>query len=203
MLHPAAQILLWTFLTVALQWAKPFLLAMMGGVLLLGALILAASRLLQLLRRTRWIMLSLLLIYAWTTPGMPLFETLPQWSPTLEGVQDGALQLGRLLCSLAALAILLSRLDTPRLISGLYWLCGPLQWLGLVRERMAVRLALTLHYAESAMFEPSNGWRSSLMQMLEPGEVAPGTLELPYEQPRVRDGVAVVIGIGLLGLFWI
>jgi len=82
MLHPAAQILLWIFLTLALQLAKPLLLATLGTALLLAALLVAAGKLRQLLRRTRWIMLTLLLIYAWTTLGTPLLENSPAFCPT-------------------------------------------------------------------------------------------------------------------------
>ncbi|WP_051937807.1 CbiQ family ECF transporter T component [Ferriphaselus sp. R-1] len=201
MLHPAAQILLWIILTLALQLAKPALLLGLGTVLLLLAMWAAADRLRQLLRRTRWIMLTLLVIYAWTTPGIPLLENLPAFSPTLEGVQDGALQLGRLFCALAALAILLTRLDTPQLISGVYWLCWPLRFLGLARDRLAVRLALTLHYAESAMFSRKAGWRGSLEEMLAPATVAPGVIELPHHRVGARDGVA--LGAGVLFLLWV
>ena len=201
MLHPAAQILLWIILTLALQLAQPWLLLGLGVVLLLLAVWTAAGKLRQLLRRTRWIMFALLVIYAWTTPGIPLLANLPALSPTLEGVQDGALQLGRLFCALAALAILLTRLDTPQLISGVYWLCWPLHLLGLARDRLAVRLALTLHYAELAMFSRKAGWRGNLEEMLAPVEMVPGVIELPHYHLGMRDGVA--LGVGLLFLLWV
>lgn len=203
MLHPAAQILLWIFLTLALQLAQPLLLAGLGVGLFVAALLMAAGKLRQLLRRTRWIMLSLLVIYAWTTPGIPLIESLPALSPTTDGIQDGALQLGRLFCALAALAILLTRLDTEQLISGLYGLCRPLGFFGLARDRLAVRLALTLHYAESAMLNRESGWRASLERMLEPVEVAPGVIELPHFDVGVRDAIALSVGLALLVWVWL
>ena len=117
----------------------------------------------QLLRRTRWIMLSLLVIYAYSTPGQPLSDTLGMFSPSREGLFDGVLQPARLLAALAGLAILLDRLHRQQLIAGLYTLCAPLQWLGLSRERFAVRLALTLHYAEVAMLR-GRGWQDTFGQ---------------------------------------
>jgi len=107
-------------------------------------------------------MLSLLLIYAYSTPGQPLLDALGVLSPSREGFVDGVLQLTRLLAALAGLAILLDRLQRQQLISGLYTILAPLRWLGLSRERVAVRLALTLHYAEVAMLRESHTWQDSL-----------------------------------------
>ena len=58
------------------------------------------------------------------------------------------LQLCRLAFTLASLAILLNLLPRQQLISGLYVLTYPLRYVGLSRERLAVRLALTLQYAD-------------------------------------------------------
>lgn len=160
-LHPATQILIWCVLVAATQFLSPVRLLVAGGVVLSIAFVLSRHKFVQLLRRTRWIMFSLWLIYAYTTPGQPLSVSLGSFSPSLEGLQDGLLQLMRLLMALAGLAILLDRLHRQQLIAGLYTLFAPLQWLGLSRERLAVRLALTLHYAEVAMLR-SQSWQDSL-----------------------------------------
>jgi len=155
--------------------------------------------LLQLLRRTRWIMLSLWLIYAYTTPGDTLFS-LPL-SPSVDGLQEGGLQMMRLLVALSGLAILLDRLHRQQLISGLYSLFGPLQYLGLSRERLAVRLALTLHYAEVAMLR-SVSWQESL-RSLNAGSLKPATenktMELPIARFALPDLLLLVVSILL---FW-
>lgn len=164
--HPAAQILTWCMLIVALQVLVPGALLAASGSILLGAFLVSGRRFVLLLRRTRWVMLSLLLIYAYSTPGLALFHDLGMLSPTREGLTDGILQLTRLLASLAALAILLEHLHRDRLISGLYTLFAPLQWLGMSRERMAVRLALTLHYAEVTMLRGSSDWPATLRGLL-------------------------------------
>jgi len=101
---------------------------------------------LQMLRRMRWFLLSILFIYAWLTPGVPLFSGAfdPSWQPSVEGLQQGGQRLLALILIIAAVHWLL--LVTPReqLIAALYWLGAPLQVLGLPRERFAVRLALVL-----------------------------------------------------------
>lgn len=160
-LHPATQILIWCVLVAAMQFLPPVRLLVAGGLVLLSAFVLSHHKLVQLLRRTRWIMFTLWLIYAYSTPGQPLSESLGLLSPGLEGLQEGGLQLMRLLVALAGLAILLDRLHRQQLIAGLYSLFAPLKWLGLSRERLAVRLALTLHYAELAMMR-TQSWQAGL-----------------------------------------
>jgi energy-coupling factor transporter transmembrane protein EcfT len=163
--HPVVPILFWVMLTVAMQSLHMTGLMLAGLPLLLLAYTVASARLLTLLRRTRWIMLSLLLIYAYATPGEGVWVQLAEFSPTWEGLRDGLLQLSRLACALAGLSILLRVLSQQQLISGLYTLGYPLRYVGLSRERMAVRLALTMHYAESTMLDAAANWRNGIEQM--------------------------------------
>lgn len=160
--HPGTQILAWCLLVAALQMMTHGALVAVAGAVLVSALVFSRIKLFQLVRRTRWIMLSLLAIYAYSTPGNPLAEALGAASPTREGLSDGAVQLARLLAALASLALVLDRLPREQLIAGLYALLGPLQWLGVPRDRVAVRLALTLHYAEAAVFRGAHDWREAL-----------------------------------------
>ena len=197
--HPAAQILTWGLLVVIMQFLTLEILLVAAAFGLLFALWLSAFKLLQLLRRTRWIMLSLLMIYAYSTPGQPLLEALGAWSPSREGLNDGVLQLTRLLAALAALAILLDRLHRTQLIAGLYTLFAPLQWIGVSRERVAVRLALTLHYAEAAMLTERRTWQDNLNSLFEPAAEANKQMELTLERFSISDGL--LVGFALLLLF--
>ena len=58
----------------------------------------------RLLCRTRWLMAVLLLTYAYTLPGTPLWPSLGWAGPGVEGMQQGALRVGRLGLMLAGLA---------------------------------------------------------------------------------------------------
>jgi len=165
--HPAAQILSLCLLVVSMQAMTLGPLIMTAGMVLLGAFAFSRQKFIQLLRRTRWIILSLLLIYAYTTPGQPLFDPLGSFSPSSEGIADGMLQLFRLLAALAGLAILLDHLQTKQLIAGLYFLFAPLQWMGLSRDRIAVRLALTLEYTEAEMLRDTKSWQDRLCGVFE------------------------------------
>lgn len=169
-------------LALLAQHLLPFALLVMTAVLFCLALWLCRKQLLSLLRRTRWILFSLLLIYAYTTPGTALWAPLGGISPTREGLLDGSLQLGRLVSVLSGLAILLELLPQSQLIGGLYSLAYPLRWFGLSRERVAVRLALTLEYAESAMRDTASDWRSTINSAMQPSADRTEHIEL-HVQP--------------------
>jgi energy-coupling factor transport system permease protein len=199
--HPAVQILIWMLLALLAQHLQPFALLVLTAVLFGLALRLCAKQLLSLLRRTRWILFSLLLIYAYTTPGTALLGQLGVASPTREGLLDGLLQLGRLVSVLSGLAILLALLSQTQLISGLYSLAYPLRWLGLSRERIAVRLALTLEYAESAMRDTASDWRTTIRDAMQPSTEGTEHIKLQLQPFRIVDvlllaaSAAVLIGV--------
>ena len=198
-IHPAAQILTWCLLVAAMQALTLTTLFVVAVPVLLFALALSGHKFIQLLRRTRWIMLSLLLIYAFSTPGEPLFAGLGVFSPSREGSVDGVLQLTRLLAALAGLAILLDRLHRQALIAGLYTLFAPLRWLGLSRDRAAVRLALTLHYAEVTMLRSMN-WQDTLHSLFEPHGETTKQMELPLYRFGIVDALLLIAVSTLLWL---
>jgi hypothetical protein len=199
--HPAVQIFIWMLLALLTQRLQPLALLVLTAVLFGLALKLCRKQLLSLLRRTRWILFSLLLIYAYTTPGVALWAQLGVISPTREGLLDGLLQLERLVSVLSGLAILLELLPQTQLISGLYSLAYPLRWLGLSRERIAVRLALTLEYAESAMRDTASDWRSTINAALQPSADRTEHIELCVQPFRAVDvlllaaSAVVLIGV--------
>jgi energy-coupling factor transporter transmembrane protein EcfT len=197
--HPAALILTWCLLVAIMQFLALETLLIAAGFVFLFALLLSARKFLQLLRRTRWIMLSLLMIYAYTTPGQPLLDVFGMISPSREGLSNGMLQLTRLLAALAGLAILLDRLHRQQLIAGLYSLFAPLRLIGLSRERVAVRLALTLHYAEVAMLREKHTWQDNLRSLFEPHGESGKQMELTLYRFGIGDGL--LVGFALLLLF--
>ena len=128
-------------------------------------------QLLRLLRRTRWLLAVLLLTYAYHLAGRSAVADVWRWaSPSIEGVQQGALRAGRLVLMLAGLAVLLAYTTRPQLIYGLYVLARPLAWLGFDRRAFAVRLGLTLDYVEHAP-KPAR-WLDALRAPL-PDEATP------------------------------
>lgn len=192
MLHPTVRLIIWGALA-ALAQDLPF-----GGLLLACAFALAAGawfapqRLGGLLMRTRWLIVSLLVIFALATPGVFLLPALGNYGPTVEGVRQGLEHLMRLLFVLATLAVLLQLTGVEGLVSGLHGLILPLAWLGLDRGRVAMRLLLVLQYVENS--PPSRHWR----EWLERTDVDQGTRQVSLRQSRLSlIDYAVLTGLTL------
>lgn len=160
MLHPTVRLVTWGVAAALVQWLSP------SGLLLACAAALAAGawyaqgRLGLLLKRTRWLMVSLVLLFALATPGVYLLPTLGSLSPTEEGLRLGLEHFMRLLFVLASLAVLLETTGLEGLVVGLHGLLLPLSWLGLNRGRVAMRLMLVMHYVEAS--PPGRHWREWL-----------------------------------------
>ena len=199
--HPAVTLLLWIFLAITMQSLATVGLLGVGLPLLLIAIISSTQHLATLLSRTRWIMFSLLIIYAYATPGVAILPGLGQFSPTQQGLSDGVLQLSRLVFALASLSILLRLLPQPQLISGLFTLGYPLRYVGVSRERMAVRLALTLHYATLMQPNTVANWRNNMESGLAPLAGEQRNVELHVTPFILRDGLLLFF-LGLC-LMWV
>lgn len=96
-----------------------------------------------LLRRLRWLLLSLLVVYLWFTPGQPLLPALAS-QPTQEGVLEGLQRIAALVLLALAASLLMQSMTREALIAALYRLLTPLRRLGVPAERIAVRITLTL-----------------------------------------------------------
>ncbi|MCM2290192.1 MAG: hypothetical protein NDI67_14285 [Sulfuritalea sp.] len=179
---PASAILLGlaAVLAASSREAAPLLLASL--VLILAAVITAQHHFGLLFRRSRWLLLTLLILFGWLTPGTPL-----PWVPgaSQEGLLLAAENLGRLLSALAVVAMLLTVLTSAELVAGMRSLLAPLSVLGISRDRIAVRLALTLEEVEASR----QGRR-------EEADGMAATLSLP----AARYGVADFLLIGLAGV---
>jgi energy-coupling factor transport system permease protein len=183
--HPAS-LLLFGFAvllaTSSRSGADLFLAFLALGVV---ALLAAKSHLFPLVRRSRWLLLTMLLMFGWLTPGTPQ-PGIPGASQ--EGLLLAADNLGRLFIALATVALILKALSPPELVAGIRSLLAPLALMGISRDRIAVRLALTLREVEAARTSREG-----------PGEGVAGVLVLPASAPGATDlllgifsGMAVV-----------
>lgn len=201
--HPAVQIMSLLGLAVLAQAMHGFALLALGCCVLALAIGISALRLLHLLRRTRWIFISLLLIFAYATPGSPCLAQLGVFSPGCAGVLDGGIQLIRLLTVLAGLSMLLTLLSPVQLTGGLFILLHPVRYLGFSRERLAVRLALTLHYAENAMHDTAHDWRASLTSLSSHAQAGGDIIELELLPFSLQDWLLVIaMGLLVFGVVW-
>jgi len=132
-----------------------FSLMMLSFVMVLS---LRVSIFLHTVRRMRWLLLSILVIYAFGTPGelIPAFSV--NFAPTYEGLQSGLVQIEKLLIALAALSLLLTSSPREQMMLGLYMLLIPFRFAGLNIERFAARLMLTLNYVEELAAKDKNNF---------------------------------------------
>lgn len=198
--HPATKILLWLGLATAVQGLGAMPLTLLS--VLVAALLLAghSAGALLMVRRARWLLLSLLLIYAFATPGDALFPALGTFSPSLQGAQGGMMQAWRLVLLLLALGLLLRSCPQNSLLSGLYLLMRPLRTVGIDADRIAVRLWLTLQYAELQPRRNVQGWWNELRSTLDPAPDAASEITLELPAFAWRDGFILALAALLLGL---
>jgi energy-coupling factor transport system permease protein len=187
--HPASLILLGlvALVTASSRDGAVLFLASLG--LGLAALVAASAHLRLLLRRSRWLMLTMVVMFGWFTPGTPLA---PIAGASQEGLLLGAESLARLVIALSAVALLLNALSPAELVAGMRSLLAPLALLGISRDRIAVRLALTLEEVEAARLGPDAGQKGVGASLVLPGAVFGTT-----------DAVLGVLAVGLLLGAWL
>lgn len=172
-----------------------------------------------LLRRMRWLFLSLLILYLWFTPGQPL---LPAFSstPTLEGIEEGLQRIAALVLLALAASLLLQTTPREPLLAALYRLLTPLGWMGIKTERLAVRIALTLETVTQAQHllsermsqEHASGSRNPITRI---GAVSAGLFQeviaraerAPCTTLSITEGerpppVQWLLPLALCGAFW-
>ncbi|OHC60341.1 MAG: hypothetical protein A2040_05565 [Rhodocyclales bacterium GWA2_65_19] len=182
--HPASLILLGLAVLAAASSRDGGALYLASLVLTLAALFVAGGHLRLLLRRSRWLLLTMLIMFGWLTPGTPL-PNLPGASQ--EGLLLAADNIARLIVALSIVALILKVLPPPELVAGMRSLLAPLAFLGVSRDRIAVRLALTLNEVEAAR----NGATGKLSMAR--------MLTLPATVPGMAD-VAIGILVGAVVL---
>ena len=160
-IHPSIRIIAIILLALMLQRLPVLPVLALAAVLFVWVTFASVKTYLRMMRRMRWLLATMLLIYAFTTPGEYLADW-PFWiAPTHEGLNAGVMQALRLSVMLAGLALLLQLTTREQLVLGFLQLLRPLRHIGIDTERFAARLWLTLHYVEqprpertpAAMFE--------------------------------------------------
>lgn len=194
MWHPAAPLSSWFALALFLQWAPPGALPACAGMFLLLALVFARHRVRDLLRRTRWLLLTLALLFLFATPGEYLPSPWGGLGMTREGLGLAIEQLSRLLAMLTSLALLHERMGTHGLLAGFYWLLQPFAF----GRKTVVRLMLILDFVEH---RPEGDWRVWLTPTTASDEKSRMySLEIPAM--RAHD-IVVMGGVPLILALWV
>lgn len=139
-----------------------------------------------MLRRSRFIFIALVVIYACTTPGERVLLEFSR--PTREGIALAILHASRLAAVLALVTLLLERVSLARIVTGLQVLCGPLVIVGIQPERAAVRLTLIMTAVEAG---GRHTWRSWLRGEGQDG--FPPRVLLPDEHWRGVDSLVLLV----------
>ncbi|MDR3213418.1 MAG: energy-coupling factor transporter transmembrane protein EcfT [Azoarcus sp.] len=190
---------LWMMAALLVQATEGWRLAALVVASLVAAFVCARAQCFRLLARVRVLLLAILVLFAWFTPGEAVFMDWPRLSPSREGLLLAFAHGGRLLAVVCWVAILLARMPPDRLVSGLYALARPCAALGLSAERIALRLLLVLRYVDA---ESGNGrdWRHWL---LLPAGDGVETVRLVRERPGFADVVVLTLTVVALAVWWL
>lgn len=199
--HPAVRLLAWVCVVAMGQTLGGWALLAATGVALAAGLAVARVHVRRLMRRARFLLLTIGLLFICGTPGEALLPWLGVMSPTVEGLSMAALHGGRLVLVLALLALLLQFTPAEVLVAGVYGLLKP--FAALPRERVALRLMLVLQYAEEQKGHGRRrSWREWLdwLECVDEGEaVEPLSL---HAAPLGRADFAVLgVLIAILAIF--
>lgn len=170
------------------------------------------------LRQIRWLLLTIILLYSWATPGQPLFSQYATYSPSQEGILLGIERGISLIFMLAAVYGVLNSMPRQELLAALLFLLRVLPLSVETRTRIAVRVMLSLEllpqirgYVSAAMQQIPGvqksrwyqaSWLSNVFEQLlqEMEQKEPTWIELPGQQPipLIQWGYPLLLGT----LFW-
>lgn len=214
-LHPAFRILLLLVLAGMLFRYSLAAIALVLASLLLAAAVAGSATLraiLKSLRRIRWLLLSIVVIYLWVAPE-PAVAGRPGYLPSWGELEIALQRSGVLLVLVVAVELLRHRAGAQQVAAGLVMLLRPLALFGVRVEVFARRLALTLEAVPvtaervaraAGGREKQRGFTAwgeaaaALLQDIERDAVtAPRRADLPaLAPPGLRDWLLLVAGIG-------
>ena len=200
-MHPFVKIACFFFLLLLLQYLSPSTIAVLCGLICLLAAVLNLPHFSQLIKRMRWLFVSLLLVYGYATPGEYLAFLPLNVAPSYEGLHLGLMQIAKLLIAVASLSALFVSASKSQLMDGLWTLLAPLRLMGLNVERFTVRMLLTLHYVEQIAVQPKLKLDFSQLDKLALAPDEPGaTLPLILAQPAFTWFDKAMLSLMLLAL---
>lgn len=146
-MHPVIRIVSFLILAGFVAFGGLYELAL-GFVIVLSVVLFKRLQSIELtmriLRRMRWLFLSILIVYLWFTPGEPIIPSTADYIPTVEGLKTGLLRVFSLVLIIFAVNYFISTIARNRLVEAIVWLLYPLNWIGIDSSQLALRIALTL-----------------------------------------------------------
>lgn len=161
------------------------------------ALFIAPQQFSRLLKRSRWLLLSIVLLFSFMTPGLALFALPGLLAPTIEGLRLAFDQVSRLIVAIALLGLLLARVPQKDLIAGMRQLLMVLRLPRLDADLAALRLALTLQRMEQGETSPDQQHWLTHTSRNAIIEGSASSISLPiYPVGRIDK---IIIGVALIG----
>jgi energy-coupling factor transport system permease protein len=155
-MHPVIRIISVLVTIAFLAHPEPGVLLFVTSILLLYALSqdsIKLGELVHYIRSLRWLLITIVILYMWMTPGMPLFESeyvSPYLVPSIEGLQIALQRVISLLLIVCMVVLLIVNMIREELLAALCWLTRPLQIFRLDYERLSLRLMLVLDIVPEA-----------------------------------------------------
>lgn len=147
MIHPVIRVVCFLVLAAFVAFGGVYDLAL-GFLIILGVILFKRLQSLELsiriIKRMKWLFLSILVIYLWFTPGDPLFSLPYAGIPTLQGMQTGLLRVASLILIILAVNYFVSAIARNKLVEAIVWLLYPLNWFRIDHKLLALRIALVL-----------------------------------------------------------
>lgn len=197
-MHSGLLVFLWLVVVASLQFLD---VGPLSGVLcllaLLGALY-APSRSARLVRRVRFIVIAIVVLFAGFTPGEALLVDWSRISPSREGALLAYEHAARVLAVVLLVSLLLERLPPQRLIGAIHALMRPFGAIGFPADRVAVRTLLVLRFVEAEKPPKWHEWIS------DDGNDLHQMISVDREPFRLQDRLVVgLLCIALIvGTWW-
>lgn len=213
-MHPVIYLVCLLIFAASVPWL-PLPLAALAG-LILAVLVLmypmAREAAWRGLRRVRWLLLSLAVLYLGFTPGEALLPQLGAFSPSVVGFELASQRGLVIVVMLLAATLYLQLAGRERVIAGLYGLLKPLG--GEYAGRMAARFLLVLESlplieaevqaARSQRSTEKSGLMDAAVKLVAAAETAAGltdgSFELPAQQPVPLWQWMLLLGLLVLGI---
>lgn len=197
MMHSGLLVFLWLLAVASLQFIGLGALTLVLAASAIAAACHAPMRGKRLVKRVRFILIAIVILFAGFTPGEAVFIDWPTISPSREGVVLAYEHAARVLVVVLFVALLMEYLPAPRLVGALHALLRPLHAFGVPADRVAVRTLLVLRFVEAEKPPRWDHWISDdsndLHEAIAVERQAFGTLD------RV---VIVLLALSTLVLLW-
>ncbi len=196
-IHPATRLLIWVATLIAVQFIDGAMFAVAFSIVpLCGRHV--AVRGWRLIWRTRWLLVSLFVVFSWGVPGKALWAD-GVFAPTYEGIREGGRHLGRMLLVLITVSAFLEFTPLADMLSATRALLRPFKWVGVSADRGVVRLMLVLRYVET--LPRPRDWKILLSM---PDVCTCETVEIEQQALGWRDGLIITclcaaIAVALIG----